>query len=388
MSKEEHRMIFEKFCRERTKKFELLNCAELELTDVLCLPVKAKIDLIDMRHMPDGSYHYIAHYMDHWSKFHILWPLMKKSAVDVAVGLVKRVFPYLGLPKILQSDNGREYVNEIVKEVVRSWPGEVVIINGRPRHSQSQGLVEKGNHLVEMQIQSMKNEWKESGDVPWSDWLARIQYNLNTQVCRTLKKCPYEVVFGQPPRTTPFAEFPKGKNPCIMEEDVADLIATALPSSPLCHQSPAQSPNSDIQVSATAQIELAHTRPADILIAGWDRGKPAALDLTITSPLCSVILGESCYQAGAAALAAETRKLHSNGPKCQELGWSCIPLAVETYGNWGKQAHDTFSRLASFLAIHQSSPKAVVVAEIYGRLNVVLVRSIARAILARELPPS
>ena len=61
-----------------------------------------------MRHMPDGSYHYIAHYMDHWSKFHILWPLMKKSAVDVAVGLVKRVFPYLGLPKILQSDNGRE----------------------------------------------------------------------------------------------------------------------------------------------------------------------------------------------------------------------------------------------------------------------------------------
>ena len=53
--------------------------------------------------------------------------------------------------------------------------------------------------------------------------------------------------------------------------------------------------------------DLAHTRPADILIAGWDRGKPAALDLTITSPLCSVILGESCYQAGAAALAAETR---------------------------------------------------------------------------------
>ena len=49
--------------------------------------------------------------------------------------------------------------------------------------------------------------------------------------------------------------------------------------------------------------DLAHTRPADILIAGWDRGKPAALDLTITSPLCSVILGESCYQAGAAALA-------------------------------------------------------------------------------------
>ena len=113
--------------------------------------------------------------------------------------------------------------------------------------------------------------------------------------------------------------------------------------------------------------DLDHTRPADILIAGWERGKPVALDITITSPLCPAILGESCHQAGVATLAAEAcTTLHSNGPKCQELGWSCIPLAVETYGNWGKEAHVTISRLASHLDIHQSSPKSSVVAEIYG----------------------
>ena len=83
--------------------------------------------------------------------------------------------------------------------------------------------------------------------------------------------------------------------------------------------------------------DLNNTRPADILIAGWERGKPIALDITVTSPLCPAILGESCHQAGASTLAAEARKLHSNGPKCQELGWSCIPLAVETYGNWGQR---------------------------------------------------
>ena len=27
-----------------------------------------------------------------------------------------------------------------------------------------------------------------------------------------------------------------------------------------------------------------HTRPVDILIAGWDRGKPAALDITVHHP--------------------------------------------------------------------------------------------------------
>ena len=60
---------------------------------------------------------------------------MKKSAIEVAMGLVTRVFPYLGLPKILQSDNGREFVNEVVHDAVSSWPGEVTILKGRPRHS-------------------------------------------------------------------------------------------------------------------------------------------------------------------------------------------------------------------------------------------------------------
>lgn len=124
-----------------------------------------QIDLIDMRHMPDNSYHYIAHYMDHW---YILWPMMKKSAVEVAMGLVTLVFPYLGLPKILQSDNGREFVNEVIKETLNMWPGDVVVINGHPQHSQSQRLVEKGNHLVELQLQA---EWKGRGNIPWSDWI-------------------------------------------------------------------------------------------------------------------------------------------------------------------------------------------------------------------------
>ena len=48
--------------------------------------------------------------------------------------------------------------------------------------------------------------------------------NLNTEVCCTLKKSLYEVIYGQPPRTTPFTELPKGKEPYVMEEEVADLM--------------------------------------------------------------------------------------------------------------------------------------------------------------------
>ena len=155
-----------------------------------------------MRHKPDGDYSYIAHYMDHWSKFHVIWPLKRKTADEVASGLNQRVFPYLGLPRIIHSDNGREFVNRVIREVVKDWGGEdVMFVNGRPRHSQSQGLVEQGNATIERHIANKRATLELADDYPWASWLPKIQYNMNTEVAGGTKKTPYEVVFGQPPRT-------------------------------------------------------------------------------------------------------------------------------------------------------------------------------------------
>ena len=124
--------------------------------------------------------------------------------------------------------------------------------------------------------------------------------------------------------------------------------------------------------------------PADVLVDAWDRAKPAAFNVTVTSPLTPATLHDACNSAGVAAHKAECRKHSSNDPKCQELGWVCVPLAVESYGNWGKEAQNTFARLASILSISLHCPKAKVLTEIYGRLNISLVRSVARAILSRR----
>ena len=57
-------------------------------------------------------------------------------------------------------------------------------------------------------------------------------------------------------------------------------------------------------------------------------------DVTVTSPLTPVTLNEASIHEGAAALADETRKNAANDARCPTLGWSCIPLAVEMFGNW------------------------------------------------------
>ena len=56
---------------------------------------------------------------------------------------------------------------------------------------------------------------------------------------------------------------------------------------------------------------------------------------------------------------------------------------VETYGAWGKEALEAFSMLASRLASSSSRPKSRVLSELYGRLNLHLVRANVRAILSR-----
>ena len=51
-------------------------------------------------------------------------------------------------------------------------------------------------------------------------------------------------------------------------------------------------------VTVEAGYGLTHdnsrSRPADVLVTRWEKGLPAALDITVTSPLNPAILDESC----------------------------------------------------------------------------------------------
>ena len=89
-----------------------------------------------------------------------------------------------------------------------------------------------------------------------------------------------------------------------------------------------------------------HTRPADLLVPNWVLGKAAAFDLSVTSPLNPTTLLEASVTTGVAALTTELRKHSSNDTKCKELDWVCVPLVVESYGAWGKEALESISQLS------------------------------------------
>ena len=46
---------------------------------------RIQIDLVDMRNSPDDDYKYIAHVIDHFSNYNVIWPLKTKTAEEVII---------------------------------------------------------------------------------------------------------------------------------------------------------------------------------------------------------------------------------------------------------------------------------------------------------------
>ena len=111
-----------------------------------------------MQSKPDGQYRYICHAVDHFSKFHVIFPLVSKEVRVVANGIKIHVFSYFGLLKVIHSGNGSEFVHDIIAALVMLWPGKVSLINGAPGHSQSQGLAVQGNNSIENFISDREQE--------------------------------------------------------------------------------------------------------------------------------------------------------------------------------------------------------------------------------------
>ena len=156
---------------------------------------RLQMDLIDLRTRPDKDFQWILHCRDHYSKYSWAYPLRSKEADFIADHLTS-LFYQFGPCQILQSDNGREFTANVIKNLKNIFPG-LSIINGRPRHPESQGLVERGNATL-CNILGKFMEDRET--TSWTTCLLPVVFSMNTSLARGVNMTPYEIVFGQKPR--------------------------------------------------------------------------------------------------------------------------------------------------------------------------------------------
>ncbi len=77
---------------------------------------RGQVDLIVMQSASDGPLNWIMNYQDHHDKFCVLKALTHKCAKEVAANLIE-IFLTFSAPGLLQSDNGREFVNKVIDEL-------------------------------------------------------------------------------------------------------------------------------------------------------------------------------------------------------------------------------------------------------------------------------
>jgi len=89
-----------------------------------------------------------------------------------------------------------EFIDLVIIELKNLWP-ECQMVRGSPRHSESNGGVERVNQTVQRKL----GGWMKTNNTKhWSVGYKIVQWRVNTQFHRTLKDTPYHLVYGMHPR--------------------------------------------------------------------------------------------------------------------------------------------------------------------------------------------
>ncbi len=126
-----------------------------------------------MMKSPDGQFKYIGHFFDHHTKYNVLFPLKSIEAKYAAQKLCRHVFGYFGLPKIMYSNYGRSYLNELIRWTLHLWSSDAQIISGDPQNKKMQPYLNQRQRTVMILIETIRT--KQSNTNSWASWLPGIQ---------------------------------------------------------------------------------------------------------------------------------------------------------------------------------------------------------------------
>jgi hypothetical protein len=134
---------------------------------------------------------YIVVVIDVFTRYVELFPCKHVTSKEAAECLVK-VFGRYGLPEIVVSDNGTQYVNNMMSQLYDMCD----IDNKRctPYRHEGNGIVERVNWEVMQQLQHII--FHKDVKATWSKYLPIVQYIVNSSVHSKICMSPMELVYG------------------------------------------------------------------------------------------------------------------------------------------------------------------------------------------------
>ena len=194
------------------------------------------------------------------------------------------------------------------------------------------------------------------------DWEFRLclQYWLGVPMVENGSKCPVCSVdidtFGDHHISC------RGNGDLIHRHDsLRDALFTAA-------QSAALGPRKEVP----SLIPGGKSRPADLYFPYWRHGKPAALDVTVISPLQKLTLQGAATSQGHALVVGEERKLALHSGACHSAGISFVPLVAESFGGWSHEAVETIKSIGYHQGQRLGLPTSETISHLFQKLAILL----------------
>ncbi|KAJ8651462.1 hypothetical protein O0I10_012980 [Lichtheimia ornata] len=128
--------------------------------------------------------------VDMCTRFCILRPIPNKEAETIVKTLVQ-VFCDFGLPRAIQSDNGKEFVNNVMKRFARASGFEHRLVV--PYHPKANGSAERCVQKATLSIKKML----EGATFEWDHYVPAVQLALNANVTARHKTPPFTLMFAR-----------------------------------------------------------------------------------------------------------------------------------------------------------------------------------------------
>jgi transposase InsO family protein len=157
-----------------------------------CYSVNDKV-AIDLNVMPkdDDGYEYIAVMEDLFTRFVLLVPLKSKTAAEVTRALMQWAGLF-GPPRVLLSDQGREFVSLMVKELL-AMMGTTEEYTRAGDHRQN-GIVERSMREVNRHLLAIVQTLNKRAS--WHEAVPVVQYIMNGSRTTATGIAPAELMFG------------------------------------------------------------------------------------------------------------------------------------------------------------------------------------------------
>jgi transposase InsO family protein len=152
---------------------------------------RVSVDLCGPFPQDDYNNTYIAVFIDNFSRYIEIFPIMEKSAKCVATCLLQWVGRY-GSPTYLLSDNGKEFVNDIIKEFTDLIGTEQIFTLAYSK--QENAIAERALKEVQRHLRAIL--YHKNVHYDWSVYLPLVQRILNSEVHSSTGVSPAQLIFG------------------------------------------------------------------------------------------------------------------------------------------------------------------------------------------------